>query len=549
MVVGFCWVLLFLFVPETTWDRTPVPKSRRPTTPRGPSLLRRLSSLRGTGLGAGRPPRSEPQLLDQTPVDVPHSLSTPVVGAEHQSAADDITPFAGSSKDGAQERGVSGSPEHPQTAEGSQGHPHVTTSTLLEPEEGNGKTSPQSTDDTTSSSEEETSGNSAESDLAQQSTTKASEQKDNGDSNDDDAGGPSSPPTTAAKDGKTISQTHSSDAAQTTNETFQHLGAAEAGAATHGDGQMPLSRRSSTRFEPTTAQGQKKSKGWRGVAAIGRGGGNDDGKKEKRKEDESVANYTNKLRNTPRRTFVQQLRPYYGRMHRDNWFKVAVRPLILYSYPSVLWSSVVYACSVGWLIVVSESVAVVYRNKDTYNFNAFQTGLVYLSPFVGGVLGTAVAGKVSDIVIKFMASRNGGLYEPEFRIVMALPVALSTVAGLMGFGWSAEKGDHWIVPTIFLGIISFGCTLGSTTAITFCVDSYRQYAGEALVTLNVSKNIFHGLVFSFFVTDWIEHSGPKEVYIWLGVIQLILLTFSIPMYIYGKRARMWTVRKNFMEKF
>ena len=31
MVGGFCWVLLFLFVPETFWDRTPRPKSRHPT--------------------------------------------------------------------------------------------------------------------------------------------------------------------------------------------------------------------------------------------------------------------------------------------------------------------------------------------------------------------------------------------------------------------------------------------------------------------------------------------------------------------------------------
>lgn len=45
------------------------------------------------------------------------------------------------------------------------------------------------------------------------------------------------------------------------------------------------------------------------------------------------------------------------------------------------------------------------------------------------------------------------------------------------------------MPTIFFGLISFGCSLGSTTAITFAVDSYRQYAGEALVTLNFSKNI------------------------------------------------------------
>jgi len=49
-----------------------------------------------------------------------------------------------------------------------------------------------------------------------------------------------------------------------------------------------------------------------------------------------------------------------------------------------------------------------------------------------------------------------------------------------------------MVPTAFFGLISFGCSLGSTTAITFCVDSYREYAGEALVTLNFSKSISSG---------------------------------------------------------
>jgi MFS family permease len=150
---------------------------------------------------------------------------------------------------------------------------------------------------------------------------------------------------------------------------------------------------------------------------------------------------------------------------------------------------VVYALSVGWLIVISESIAHLYQGKTHYNFTALQTGLVYISPFVGGLLGTAVAGKVSDIITRYLTKRNGGIYEPEFRLVMAIPIALSTVIGLMAFGWSAEIKDNWIVPTIFFGLISFGCCLGSTTAITFCVDSYRQYAGEALVTLNFSKSM------------------------------------------------------------
>ena len=263
----------------------------------------------------------------------------------------------------------------------------------------------------------------------------------------------------------------------------------------------------------------------------------------------SPNHYTELHRGQPPKSFWQQLRPYSGRLRKDNWFRVAARPFILFCYPSILWSALVYSLSIGWLIVLSESVATIYENRATYNFDSLQTGLVYISPFVGGVLGTAVAGKVSDQVVRYMARRNGGVYEPEFRLVMGIPIALTTTIGLMGYGWSVQEKDLWIIPTVFFGLISFGCSLGSTTSITFAVDSYRQYAGEALVTLNFSKNIFHGLVFSLFFNRWLDADGSKAVFVAIGGIQLACLLTTIPMYIYGKRARMWTVRRNMMERF
>ncbi|KAI2698437.1 hypothetical protein CBS147372_6967 [Penicillium roqueforti] len=259
--------------------------------------------------------------------------------------------------------------------------------------------------------------------------------------------------------------------------------------------------------------------------------------------------YTNRLREGPKIPYSRLLRVWNGRIAHDSWYRVAARPFILFAYPAVLWSTVVYSLSVGWLIVLSESVAHIFESKDQYNFTPLQTGLIYISPFIGGLLGTGVAGKVSDIIARFMTRRNGGIYEPEFRLVMTIPIALSTVIGLMAFGWSAEIGDSWIVPTIFFGLISFGCCLGSTTAITFCVDSYRQYAGEALVTLNFSKNVLHGLIFSLFIVDWLDSDGSRTVFLSIGGIQLFFMLMSIPMYIYGKRARMWTVRKRLMERF
>lgn len=198
--------------------------------------------------------------------------------------------------------------------------------------------------------------------------------------------------------------------------------------------------------------------------------------------------YTTYLRTQPAKTYRQTLKPWNGKLRHENWLKVAIRPFILFAYPSILWSTLVYSLSIGWLIVLSESVSTIFENKASYNFSPLSTGLVYISPFIGGVLGTAVAGKVSDIIVRYMSRRNDGVYEPEFRLVMAIPVTVTTCIGLMGYGWSAQERDNWIVPTVFFGIISFGCALGSTTSITFAVDSYRQYAGEALVTLNFSKS-------------------------------------------------------------
>jgi hypothetical protein len=58
----------------------------------------------------------------------------------------------------------------------------------------------------------------------------------------------------------------------------------------------------------------------------------------------------------------------------------------------------------------------------------------------------------------------------------------------------------------------------------------------------------HGLVFSLFFPHWLEADGSKNVFLAIGGIHFACLLTTIPLYIYGKRARMMTVRRNWMEK-
>lgn len=448
--MGFCGVLLFFFVPETFWDRSPVPRKHTSHHLKRPSFLSRRSTAKNVPQVAKAPPKTvdesapgssggilEPDVTDEKAQHSADASARPV--SRHKAAHVGFAPETTEQEESA--AGASGAGNMPPTY-GNIDIPSRPGVSRTHTEHSIGPVPPQH-------------------DLEAQSVTVD---------------------TASARN-----QPHGSDAA---------------------------SEKVSLSNFPTATRGQI---------------------------------YTHTLRQAPPKSFSQQLKIHNGRLNQDRWWRVALRPFILFSYPAVLWSAVIYACSVGWLIVISESVALVFR-EGRYHFSALQTGLVYLSPFIGGVLGTAVAGKVSDVVVKAMSRRNGGLYEPEFRLVMAFPVAITTTIGLIGFGWTASAESPF-VPIVFFGIVSFGCSLGSTTSITFCVDSYRQYAGEALTTLNFSKNIFHGLVFSLFVTEWLTHDGPKTVYMWIGIIQLIACLFSIPMYIFGKRARMWTVRRNLMEKF
>lgn len=61
--------------------------------------------------------------------------------------------------------------------------------------------------------------------------------------------------------------------------------------------------------------------------------------------------------------------------------------------------------------------------------------------------------------------------------------------------------------------------------------------------------MLHGFIFSLFFNHWLEDDGSKKVFIALGAIQLGCLLFTIPLYMYGKRLRLWTVKKNLMEKY
>ncbi|KAL4887256.1 major facilitator superfamily domain-containing protein [Aspergillus karnatakaensis] len=252
--------------------------------------------------------------------------------------------------------------------------------------------------------------------------------------------------------------------------------------------------------------------------------------------------YTDDLRISPPLRFRQTLRPWNGRLHAASWLSLAIKPLHLLKSPPLLYSASVYALSLGWLAVLAETIAHLFQSVNGYGFTPVQTGLLYISPLIGTILGSVVGGKISDIVACVKAYHNRGVYEPESRLVMMIPVVISTTIGLAGYGWSIEKSDHWIVPTVCFGLIYFGCILGSTVAVTYCLDCHKSSAIEAQVVLSILKNL-HGFTFSLFVVDWVRASGPRDTFLTLAGLHLAFLVTTVGVYMYGKDVRKWMRRR------
>lgn len=97
-----------------------------------------------------------------------------------------------------------------------------------------------------------------------------------------------------------------------------------------------------------------------------------------------------------------------------------------------------------------------------------------LSPFVGATIGSLICGPLSDRIILFLARRNGGIYEPEMRLWVAIPFLPLIPAGSLMFGFGLMNGAPWPVLAAGYALNQIGGVPISSIALTYITDSYTK---------------------------------------------------------------------------
>jgi hypothetical protein len=195
-------------------------------------------------------------------------------------------------------------------------------------------------------------------------------------------------------------------------------------------------------------------------------------------------------------------------------------------------------------IIIQGSVATQIWTAPPYNMSATAVGnLVGITPLIGSVIGCISGGILSDWSSQFAAKRNGGVYEPEFRLLICLVSLPAMIVGTFGLGEAISSGLDAVITGVFLAILNFAVGVSCTAIVSYLNDTCQQRNGEAFGLAMLIKSAFaFGLSFVF--NTFYAEKGPRIFFCTFGTLSIGVTLLTLPMYLYGKHIRAWADRSS-----
>ncbi|KAF5005147.1 hypothetical protein FDECE_8404 [Fusarium decemcellulare] len=251
------------------------------------------------------------------------------------------------------------------------------------------------------------------------------------------------------------------------------------------------------------------------------------------------------------KTYLEKLKFWGFRDPRQpNTFRLFFLPIqLLLMFPGMFFGGLLVGGILAWYNVVGGSLALILGSPP-YNFSANNIGLTYLASVVGVTIGCFVSGWMSDALALRLARRNGGVMEPEQRLWTCLIALVAHPAGCLLYGVGASYHIHWFGIVFGLGLISVTLPMGSNLAFTYILDSYKEVAGEGLVSAILIRNMM-GFAFGYAVVPMIENLGLWYAFVLIALLGLALWCSAIVMIYVGKPLRRSTAQSywNLVERY
>lgn len=252
----------------------------------------------------------------------------------------------------------------------------------------------------------------------------------------------------------------------------------------------------------------------------------------------------------------EKLKPYHKRIaiitpspYLEGYgFKQYVKRFIVYfkifTFPAVWLSGLLWGLQDAYMTFFLTTQDT-YFYDDPWNKSETGVAIMNVATLIGACIGCFMSGMLSDKHVLWIARKNGGIYEPEYRLWLLFITLIISPVGLIMFGVGAAREWPWQVIYVGLGFIGFGWGSIGDTAMSYLMDAYPEIVIQGMVGVSIINNTL-ACVFTFVCSYWLDGAGTSSTYITLAVIDFVSIAFIVPTLYYGKSWRKMT-KKHYIE--
>lgn len=242
------------------------------------------------------------------------------------------------------------------------------------------------------------------------------------------------------------------------------------------------------------------------------------------------------------RTWRSDMALWIGKPDWMKAFIVLKQTFTVLLFPNVFWAM----CLNGLTLGVNIAIATTYGkivSSPPYNWPDSAASYVNCGQIVTALVALPLLGYGSDMTIKWIARRNGGVHEPETRLLpLAIPIVVGVItAVLYGQGAAHPYNYHWFVYVWAVGAYFFAFVGANIAAITYLLDSYPARAGPILVVICAFRGIISFGV-SYGISPFIDTLGYDGAFNAFGGLTAAVGLLAVPIYFFGKHIRGFTGR-------
>ncbi|KAM5538343.1 hypothetical protein V8D89_007945, partial [Ganoderma adspersum] len=235
---------------------------------------------------------------------------------------------------------------------------------------------------------------------------------------------------------------------------------------------------------------------------------------------------------------LSYLRIYNGTFSDESMWRIflgmfpfVLSPVTWFAFVSVSIPTVL----LGFFAACSSTIFTV-----TYGFDAGQIGLTNLGSLAGILLAIVTAGPLNDWWVIWMSQRNGGIYEPEFRLVFTLSMLVGALS-YMGWAIGNDNDMPWIGAVACLAMTYFSVVVSSATRVAYVIDVHGARASHIIALTESAMNV---LVYgtTFFANRVVLSAGVERTLLVVAACQAACWLACVPVYVCGKRVRSFIAR-------